>query len=271
MGASPCPLCGAPAPPAFRLAHGDTLRCRRASCGLEFCAPQPDDAALDAHYRTLYYPESGTGLIEDSPDAVVRSLSRHLGRRPQRAGRTLLDFGCGTGRLLRAAREAGYEVLGVEADGVAREFAEHAAEAVVHETLDALRATEGSARFDVIVLWQVIEHLRMPWKTLASLSDLLTEGGELLIGTPNARGLKARLLKERWENRTNPTHLYYLDATSLRALLLSAGLDQIRRVSLPVDYPHHGPARRVVQRLLRFAGLDGDLIMTARRAAGPSA
>src|SRR5213075_1269235 len=81
--------------------------------------------------------------------------------------------------------------------------------------LPDLQRAHPNCQFDLICLWYSIEHLRGPWTDLSALRSFLKPGGRLLITTPNAESLRARVLGRRWESYVNPTHFYYFTRTSL--------------------------------------------------------
>ena len=186
------------------------------------------------------------------------------------AGWQMLDYGCGTGSLCRVAREHGLRPTGIEADPNARQEVLRGGSFVVYESLESLLRAEPEVCFDLIVLWNVIEHLRRPWLDLERLRGLLEPGGWLLISTPNATCLKARLLGPRWDNHANPTHFYYFTRQSLRSLLRRSGFSKIAKWQPHIAYPHHGALRRALQRALVACKLQGGLLVVASPSAEES-
>jgi glycosyltransferase involved in cell wall biosynthesis/SAM-dependent methyltransferase len=266
-GGLACPLCRGAAVRWRRLPHTSAWRCVSPRCGLRFAAPQPDDAELGRAYRSLYYPEPGRAgplAHEDTPRAILEELvSAVIGRhRGAAEGLRLLDVGCGRGPLARVAAERGIAAVGIEPDERARACARESG-LTVYASAEELSAQAPGARFDAIALWQVVEHLRRPWLDLAALRPLVAADGFLILATPNASGLRARLLGARWENAANPTHLYYFTERSLGRLLAESGWSVVDRPRVPSVYPHHGRLRRGLQRGLRALRLDGDLLVFA--------
>ena len=263
-----CPLCGGRASALHRLSHTTAWQCEAADCRLRFAAPQMSDADLRAAYRALYYPADGQRpavACEGTPSEIHRELVGYLIAKLGDASPVrMLDYGCGNGALAGVAREFGLSVSGIESDPEARASASLQWRIPVFEDLAQLRRAEPDARFDAILVWQVIEHLREPWADLAELRDLLAPTGVLVVATPNAHCLKARLQRASWANVVNPTHLYYFASASLAKLARQCGLEVADRIHLPAAYPHHGAARRWLQRRLRAWQLDGDLLFILR-------
>ncbi len=78
---------------------------------------------------------------------------------------------------------------------------------------------------DVIILWQVLEHLPDPRAGLRELRRILTARGRLVISTPNPESITARLLGKRWTMYIPPRHLNLFPPRSLVRLLESEGFE----------------------------------------------
>jgi 2-polyprenyl-3-methyl-5-hydroxy-6-metoxy-1,4-benzoquinol methylase len=263
-----CPLCCSEGIKQFELAHTTTWRCTAASCGLQFALPQLDKDELARAYTKHYYPLNGNGsdpIYENTPEEILRqTFGEARARLGPLAGKNLLDFGCGIGRLCQIAREHGVHTTGIEPDASARQFAANTIGMRVYATIKELRAAESGARFEIITMWDVIEHLREPWKELEELSTLIQPGGWLLLSTMNVGSLRTFLERERWINLVNPTHFYYFTSRSLRFVLERAGFCGISEWRFPIRYPGHGTLRRMANRALLACRLQGQLVFLAR-------
>jgi 2-polyprenyl-3-methyl-5-hydroxy-6-metoxy-1,4-benzoquinol methylase len=262
-----CPFCRSDAGRRFELAHTVVWKCRAADCGLQFADPQLDEIDLARAYAKHYYPSNGNGSdvdYENTPEEILGQTFQeaHVKFGPL-AGKNLLDFGCGVGKLCHIAREHGIQTTGIEADSCARQIARKSGALRVYASLDELRATEPGARFEIMI-WDVIEHLREPWIDLEALSALLQPGGWLLLSTPNADSFRALLQRERWENIVNPTHFYYFERRSLRLVLERAGFCGVAEWRFSIRYPRHTILRRMVHQALFACRLQGQLLFVAR-------
>src|SRR5258708_13489090 len=98
-----CPLWGSRTKKKFLLPHTTAWRCCAPDCGLEFAAPQLDDASLARAYSDLYYPEASDNRkvqFENTPDDILRQFFRALENQiGSLQGLRLLDYGCGRGAL----------------------------------------------------------------------------------------------------------------------------------------------------------------------------
>jgi SAM-dependent methyltransferase len=69
----------------------------------------------------------------------------------------------------------------------------------------------------------VVEHLTAPTEFFSEARRVLRPGGHLVIATPNASGLGARLMKDKWQGFSDPTHIALNAASYWRNLVTDAG------------------------------------------------
>jgi glycosyltransferase involved in cell wall biosynthesis/SAM-dependent methyltransferase len=267
---SKCPFCGESAGIRFPRNDSFVWRCRGPHCELEFLSPQPSDEQLSAAYTTLYYPDGNSphGVsFENTPIEVLEQAFEHLATRlGNLKGLRLLDYGCGHGRLCAVAERRGLLVTGVEQSATARREARRAGISVF-STLEELVQSNPEARFDLITLWDVIEHLRAPWCDLRSLREVLKPGGRLLVSTMNTKSLRARLEGPKWENYANPTHTFFFNRNSLGAMISRTGFSATEEWILPIRYPRHGFARRLMHRFLMATSLNSEIVFSGTRSS----
>lgn len=156
----------------------------------------------------------------------LNSLSTGKGR--------LLDIGAGRGEVLRAAREAGWEALGIETSPT---FAEHAAR---HSGAEVLQQPLEECQFEAesftaVILGAVLEHLFNPDGAVKEIARILKPGGALFIDVPNEGGLYFTLgnlyQRLRWRDWVvnlaptfEPYHVFGFTPKALRMLLAKHGL-----------------------------------------------
>jgi SAM-dependent methyltransferase len=250
----------------MQLPHTEVRKCLNPSCALMFAFPQLDDLALGAAYQKFYYPASDTGIAayQNTPEQILRqTFDKAAAELGPLAGKRLLDFGCGVGRLCRVASDYGIRAVGIEPDANAREHARKSSGLRAYASLRDLRAARPYSKFDIVTMWDVVEHLREPWKELEDLLQALRPGGWLMLSTPNAASLRARVERQRWENVVNRTHFYYFTRKSLEAVLRRAGFSEITELRFPIRYPGHATVRQLVHRALVSCRLQGQLVFVA--------
>jgi 2-polyprenyl-3-methyl-5-hydroxy-6-metoxy-1,4-benzoquinol methylase len=106
----------------------------------------------------------------------------------------LLDIGCATGIFLDMMRQRSWDVEGAEISEDLAAYARKAFSLVVHEK-DITKEKLISEPFDVITLFDVIEHIPNPNQMLAACKDLLVKDGAILIRTPTEEGLLRDIAK----------------------------------------------------------------------------
>jgi 2-polyprenyl-3-methyl-5-hydroxy-6-metoxy-1,4-benzoquinol methylase len=104
-----------------------------------------------------------------------------VGHRPGR----LLDVGCGFGHFVHWAQAHGWDAWGCDADPWARE--QTVAPGQIVASPEA-----APAPFDLITLWDVLEHVPEPMSLSRSLRPLLRSGGRLVVGCPNFVSMQRR-------------------------------------------------------------------------------
>jgi 2-polyprenyl-3-methyl-5-hydroxy-6-metoxy-1,4-benzoquinol methylase len=224
-----CAVCGADAyePLVVRNGH-QVVRCRQ--CRLVYVSPGPRSRApIDALYTDESY--SAGQVSKASSAARMREAAWRLDRlerHVEQRGR-LLDVGCSAGSFLIAARDRGWDVRGIDVSPAAVNHAHRA------HGLDVSVATveaSGFARhsFDVVTVFECIEHMLDPRAALDAAAGLLRDDGVLVITTPNVDGFVPRVTYwtlgrtlGAWEHPTPPHHLYQFSRRTLTSLLHDTG------------------------------------------------
>lgn len=130
----------------------------------------------------------------------------------------LLEIGSAYGFFLNLVRNRFKSVLGFDISKSGVEYAKkHLGLDVRSE--DFLKYDFGNERFDVICLWDTLEHIQDPQLYLEKISCLLKKGGLVAITTGDVESMNARWRKEKWRLLHPPTHLYYFSKKSIGRLL----------------------------------------------------
>jgi len=225
-----CPVCASPVLPALQdrpdREYGVATRLRYwrcRGCGHVFAAPVPSEL-LPSFYAS-YSTHRVEGIAYPGFWRVMRWLTPN--RRPTAAIRGLphlrrdaaiLDYGCGGGALLNALQAQGFVSLaGYDFDPKAA--ARHLQGVTFFESESSLRR----ARFDIIILNHVIEHLEDPRAALQMLLSVLRPAGRIVLRTPNSESFLARLFGTYWRGWETPRHLNVFNRESLARLAASAG------------------------------------------------
>jgi 2-polyprenyl-3-methyl-5-hydroxy-6-metoxy-1,4-benzoquinol methylase len=172
---------------------------------------------------------------------VNDSRALAVGRVPARS--RVLDVGIGDGSLGRALKQMGCTVCGIEYDKeLADESRDEYDDVVVGdvESMD-LAGLFGEEPFDVVLLLDVLEHLREPGLVLARVHDVLAQGGLVVVSLPNVThaAVKLQLLAGQFaytdEGLLDRTHLRFFDRAHVDRLIREAGFEvlDLARVTRP--------------------------------------
>lgn len=224
-----CPVCDQPQPtPRFRKDGYTLVGCRR--CGCLYVGEDPAAIDFQALYGESYYRGGHGAVFADyvGQEAARRAQARrklvtlrHLPPRVPRAGQ-LLDVGCAAGFFLAEAQRH-YRVQGVELSPWSSAYArERLGLPVFTGTLEAAALAPRS--FDVVTLWDVIEHVPAPLPLLQQVQRVLAPSGRVVLTTGDWGSRYAQDRGADWHLMTPPWHLTMFDRGSLAALAARAGL-----------------------------------------------
>lgn len=208
------------------------------NCGLAFIHPLPKKEDLKKYYSFYYKSQINSdysrGISLNYKDTymseIINDRLYHLRKYCQ--GGKLLDIGCGTGVFLNEARESGWEVSGIDIAEDAVKYAQEKFKLEVFQgELESINLPE--AYFDVITMWDLIEHLKNPLDTLKKANKIMKDNGKIIILTPNENSLlkKAiflffKLSGKRWnflvKRGYGIHHLYYFSDKNIDKLLTKA-------------------------------------------------
>jgi 2-polyprenyl-3-methyl-5-hydroxy-6-metoxy-1,4-benzoquinol methylase len=201
--------------------HPQIVQCRY--CGYVYANPRWVDTDLLDAYQAV---EDETYVRERQGRELtfrkhLESLQRVTGP-PQ--GRRLLDVGAYIGVFVEVARDAGWQACGVEPSRWAVEVAQSAGLPVIQGTQQSFELEKG--KFDVITMWDVIEHVSDPAAELARSFELLKPGGIIAVHTMDIESVAARLLGQRWPWLMD-MHVHYFSRRTMKQMLQKTGFELI--------------------------------------------
>jgi 2-polyprenyl-3-methyl-5-hydroxy-6-metoxy-1,4-benzoquinol methylase len=218
------------------------------NCGVVCVFPMPSENVLEYYYNNSYYkcsfPKDSIGywmmykstgkskewiwtrwnnkrlhkLEINNLKRLEKYISNHLKRI------SFLDVGCGKGEALSAAKDLGWEALGIEISQEAATLAQiRSGVPVLAGQFDAINIESG--KFDIIYLREVLEHIREPVKLLRCLNNWLRPGGVLFIQVPNdLLSYRNHLFNKIWWI-IPPAHLYCFTPNVLSKVIKDIGLN----------------------------------------------
>ncbi len=278
MRSVPCNLCGSTDVRTIRESSGEgrIVRCRR--CGLAYVSPRlaydpRTQYEVDAYHERVR-GQGESGYASYAGDRAV--LLPYFGRWAQemahlRPGGRVLEVGAAAGYFLEQARAHGLRPEAIEpSKSCQRVIRDDLGIPLVAASLED--AAIEPATYDVIALFQTIEHLDDPRRGLQKMARWLKPGGLMVITTPNRAGWPARVLGKRWFEFKPREHLYYFEPRTITRMLEAGGFERIsvRRDSnrYPLRflfdrarqyYPALAPLVRVLERVTPGRVLDRDV------------
>jgi len=216
---------------------GELVKCTE--CGLVFRNPRPSHETIREHYKescsNIFYEESHRKGI------FLHFLANSIKGKGE--GR-LLDVGCGHGVFLNLAKDQDWEVYGVELSRDACRFARNNVGLNIF-CGDLIEASFPNDHFDVVTLWNVLDHTTNPLEQLLEVKRILKDDGLLFIRVPNflfqertrrIAGAFDRIFfgHTNLSRKISVSHLYAFTPWSMAALLKSAGFSIFRVRNAPL-------------------------------------
>lgn len=126
---------------------------------------------------------------------------------------TVLDYGCGSGKLVKTLNQSGIKTTGFDPSPGAVKVARDNNLPV----FNTLKKTKNG--YDLIMFWHSLEHTPDPLNVIKKSKKLLSKKGELLIAIPNADSIEATLTKQKWFHYTYPKHLVHFTPKAIELML----------------------------------------------------
>lgn len=220
-------------------------------CGLLYNRHFPDSQDVPRMFSEAYYQDVQREAFAHVSDPSLEDASRALYERgldyvEQRAGiGTLLDVGCAFGKFMELAARRGWSVQGIELSSYSSQYAREERGLDVF-TGDLLSAPIKDARFDLVTMWDVLEHVIEPRKTLERAAAILKPEGHLILTTDNYRSLLSFITDAMYRISfgafTYPVERFfirynrcYFTPDDVRKMLRSARLEDVHFEG--IDYP----------------------------------
>ena len=247
-GSETCPVC---AQSLFRVIY-DTARdpitldsfkvVECSACGVAYTIPRP--YSMDKYYPDRY--RAYGSLVTRILTALYGiRVSRWARLKPE--GGSALEVGCGPGLMLAALHRRGWQVLGIERNEAVAESARRTLGIeIVATPVDALPA---DARFDLIIMFQVLEHIGEPVALLRDCAKRLAPGGHLVMNVPNFASWQSRFSGPSWLHLDLPRHLVHFTPHTLAATLERAGLEPTDMSFTSLEHDPYGWVESTINRL----------------------
>ncbi len=223
-----CNICNSKAEEIIsKIGVGNIVRCKK--CGLLYKNPRLSDKDEIDRYKHQIYDDSHS-LVENKSKkeifvSTLNKLEHHRGK--------ILDIGCADGYFLALARERGWEPYGIEiSDFLLRKARERLGwKQIIGVPLKMANFPPNS--FDVISMWDVLDHLTDPLGELIEIRRILKKKGLLIIRVRNIafHVLMNKLFKKNLLGiikRPTIIHLYGFNNKNIKVLLEKTNLSELK-------------------------------------------
>lgn len=248
-----CPLCGSreilfgSARPV-RSRDRTFRRCPSCGCMVQILPFSVKPSYGKEYFLSEYKGQYGRSYLEDFPRIKAASRPRlekmeRLLSSPSR--KRLLDIGCAYGPFLAAARERGWDIMGIELSPDAAKQGKELTGGTIFtgSALEVLRA-EGhcfaDSSLDAVTLWYVIEHLQGVEELIGEIWRVLRPGGVLALATPGFQGISGRRRGDAFFSESPRDHLCIMEPRQARAYLQQRGF-RFRGFRFPSLHPERYP------------------------------
>ena len=221
QAAALCRACDGSTDPRFQKRGFSFVTCRE--CGVISVAdPLPDTVDYDASYFSESSVNGYAAYVADRDLIEANFAARLVWLQSFTAGGRLLDVGAAYGFFVHLAARAGFAAQGLEPAADCAAFARRELGAELQTgRFESVDLPDES--FDVVTMFDVLEHFENPRVALQQAARLLRPGGLLVVETGDTEALLARLAQQRWYFFDPPQHLVFFSQANLAQLARSVG------------------------------------------------
>ncbi len=207
--------------------HSDIFSCLK--CGGAFTKRIDQDDQLVNYYRDqpldLVYLSEERGRRRAFGRIIERIKSFFTGKKQGK----ILDIGCGPGIFLSEADRRGFDAWGVDLSTNSIEFARRkfGLKNVFQMRVEEITNSFPENSFDVITMFDVLEHVADPSKAIGIVDGKLKRGGYLVLTLPIIDFPGAKIMNKRW-HALIPSHLNYFSKNALKLFFEPRGFEIVK-------------------------------------------
>jgi 2-polyprenyl-3-methyl-5-hydroxy-6-metoxy-1,4-benzoquinol methylase len=146
----------------------------------------------------------------------LKKLHQHIPLQDGK-GKRVLEIGCSIGGVASLLRDRDYTVYASDISEYAVNKAKKLSKGINFLVFDVQKGIPLKQKFDLIIAFEVVEHLRFPQKAITNMVASLKEGGTLVISTP---------YPYPWSYR-DPTHINVKYPEEWMAMMRKAQLQHV--------------------------------------------
>ena len=231
----------------LRTGHLPVVQCM--GCDLVMSNPQDDPDTL-----VRVYAGNVDSAYEAEHENRRRAALRHLAlvEKYQAPPARILDVGCATGIFVSTAQQNGWRATGLDASEWMITAGRQRCPMATFRIGTTDQVAFPAHSFEVITLWDVLEHVPAPLATLERVRDWLAPEGWLFLSLPNRASLPVRVMGSSWVLLLRE-HLWYFSPATMEKILARAGFELVRTQPKLVQFSFANVFARLAQYPGRFS------------------
>jgi len=238
-----CPICKIPLNDWFTKSGQKISRCEH--CNLIAVGNTSQDRShLYEGEDSVFFQDGNENYYMDESNFLSCRSKLDLCLKYCQQGSSLLDVGANFGHFLSLAKGY-YQIRGLDVTDQGAKWAKKNLGIEICLTSIYDPPAEWKECFDIVTCWDVIEHLPDPSRAVDQMKNLLKPGGILLLSTPDAGSLIAKLLGRYW-HYIDPVQHYCLFTRKCLGKLMQKGEFEIREMT---SFGHYYKIRYIMDRL----------------------
>lgn len=191
------------------------------SCSLVYLNPRVNSNLIIESYSNAVDPvfvQQNVNRIKTFSENFSR-ICKSINITPSKS-KKVLDVGCAGGAFPKAAADLGFDVVGVEPSKWMVNFSKETYGLDIRQGTLQEQNFKGES-FDIITLWDVIEHISEPEKVLVEIRKILKNDGYLIINYPDYDSFARKIFQMKWPFFLS-VHLFYFSPETITRLLNNA-------------------------------------------------
>lgn len=212
-----CPIC------KHLLSHENTFKVldfkQCTNCLALFGSKHPKVVYSEKYFEEKNKPSPLSFVLSPLLDFFYYLRVKQITQIVNNANVKILDYGCGSGKLVAKLNEFGYSTIGYEPSVGARNITNRQHIPVYGKINVSLRS------LDLVMFWHSLEHTENPGEVIKKIKPLLKNKGKLLIAVPNIDTWEFKIAKDKWFHYSFPLHLTHFTPKAMTMMLNNNGFE----------------------------------------------
>lgn len=179
-------------------------------------------------YDKAYYSRAEIrGLVKIIVRLIANLEVRLIAKKLKNKG-SVLEIGCGNGKLTRELARFGFQIVGIDTSSEAIRLAKSLKGKVEFIKGDARELKFKDGQFDTVLCLHVLEHVQDAEGLTRESFRILRNGGTLWLRLPNGNSLEAKMAGKYWFHRDEPYHCHQWTDKEIVKILAEVGFIKVK-------------------------------------------